>query len=150
MMAKIQIIPTDLISSARKTREFSKATRISQVLMLTPVRGRKTSHSFFLVRHKPHLSQRRNPSSSPFLEPGMEVHLEAEQNKEEIRANPVLGACCKPHSTGMVKAGSSVRLFCHSLESRTGNEISCLMVQLSQAQGLMSWYCKHSRKEKRK
>lgn len=47
-------------------------------------------------------------------------------------------------------AGGSVHLFCHALENRMGNEISCLMVQLLKAQALMSCYHKHSRKEKRK
>lgn len=157
VMAKIQIIHTDSCSSTIKARfpEFSKATEVFQFPMLTLVRRRKTSHTFFLyflfLIIEPHLSKRRNPSSSSFLETGTEAltgRTEGKKKKEK-KVNPVLSEHFKSHSTTSM-AGGSVHLFCHALESRMGNEISCLMVQLLKAQALMSCYHKHSRKEKRK
>lgn len=134
MMAKIQIVHTHSCSSATKARfpEFSKATKVFRFSMLTLVRRRKTSHTFFLCSLflviEPHLSKRRNPSSSSFLEIGTEALLQAEQ-KKKTRVNPVLSEHFKSHSTPSM-AGGSMHLFCHALESRMGNEISCLMVQL--------------------
>lgn len=136
-----------LLRKEGKALSSQKLLEVSQFSLLTLVRGRKTSHTFFLFKHEPHISQRRNLSSSSFLEAGSEVLLQVEQNKKEIRAKHVLSEHCKPHSTAGV-AGGSVHLFCHTLESRTGNEISCLMVQLLQAQGLMSRY--HKQRGKRR
>lgn len=116
--------------------------------MLTLIRGRKTLRTSIHFTDDPHISQRRNPSSSSFLEAGREVLLQAEQIRKELRAKPVLGEHCKPHSTAGVAAGRA-HVFCHGRESRTGNEISCLMVQLLQAQGLMSCYHKQQEREEK-
>lgn len=116
------------------SRSSQKLPQVSPFSMLTLVRGRKTSQTFFLFKHKPpHLS--KEGSQFLFFPRG------------RIRS-PLTGRTEKERRQGWTRAwrtlqtpqhcwrgrGGCVHLFCHTLESRTGNEISCLMAQLLKAQ----------------
>lgn len=129
------------------SQSSQKLPEVSRASMLTLIRGRKTLCTSVHLTDEPRISQRRKPSSSSFLEAGREVLLQAEQIRKEPRAKPALGEHCKPHSTAGVAAGRGHLFF--GLESRTGNEISCLMVQLLQALGLMSCYRKQQEREEK-
>lgn len=67
--------------------------------------GEKHHRLFSSSNTSPHISQKRDPSSSSFLEAGSEVLLQAEQKKKEGRAEPALGEHCKPHSTAGAAGG---------------------------------------------
>ena len=88
--------------------------------MLTLVRGRKTSHTLFLFKQEPRISQRRNPCSSSFLEAGTEVLLQAEQNKKEMRAKPVRGDTANPTVPLAWRGGACV---CCATPWKAGREV---------------------------
>lgn len=89
MMAKIQIIQPDSGPSAGQAglAKFSKETSSISVLDAYAGRGGKSAQAFFFSKHEPHISQRRNPSSSFSLEAGTGVLLQAEQNKKGVEVN---------------------------------------------------------------
>lgn len=153
-MAKIQIIQPDSGPSAGQAglAKFSKETSSISVLDAYAGQGGKISTGFFLLQTRaPHLSKEK--SQLLFFPRGRNRSSptgRTEQEKE-LRLNLCSVNTTTPPPLRYRWCGWGRRpRFCHILESRRGNEISCLMVQLLHTQAVMSCYHKHSRKGKRK